>query len=345
MKQPDAPSEISLVEAGRRLHQELGRLIEEAKSRNRERFCKANEFEDHAPSRVQIESYIVGDFDIFATAGLAEVIDNNSLDDYLELLKLWCMRALPDLESQYSPPLKARNKAELRHFKQVLGEDRVLGKIDRGKITESISYWQAEAMARVRRLDNRLLLIHARRLQGTKIADCLNDAYSVYATEAAELVQPLSEIFLAEYIPSCVLNAALNRQWLGAFDAEWREYADWKKTQLPKQIESWAAQSSGGATGLITDRRTRGGEPRSTGKEKEGASASTNRKAEKGNVATLRGKEFVTVETACAFGGVGRRAIEKAVRKGSLLSEGEGPNRRISAASLLKYFPPENNAN
>ena len=56
-------------------------------------------------------------------------------------------------------------------------------------------------------------------------------------------------------------------------------------------------------------------------------------------------KEFVTVALAAKFGGVTKRAIEKAVAKGSLESVGEKRNRRISVASLLRYFPPENITN
>jgi len=71
---------------------------------------------------------------------------------------------------------------------------------------------------------------------------------------------------------------------------------------------------------------------------------------DKGNQGILRGldgkfKDAVNVDTARRFGGVGRRAIEKAVKKGSLQSEGGRKNRRVSVQSLLKYFPPENNTN
>jgi hypothetical protein len=73
-------------------------------------------------------------------------------------------------------------------------------------------------------------------------------------------------------------------------------------------------------------------------------------KPDKGNVGLLRGtdgklKRAVTLDSARRFGGVSRRAIEKAAKKGSLESAGEGPNRRIVVKSLLKYFPPENTAN
>jgi len=68
------------------------------------------------------------------------------------------------------------------------------------------------------------------------------------------------------------------------------------------------------------------------------------------NLEILRGadgklKRVVTVAEACRYGGVGQRAIQKACRKGSLESEGEGPNRRIIVQSLMNYYPPENNAN
>ena len=73
-------------------------------------------------------------------------------------------------------------------------------------------------------------------------------------------------------------------------------------------------------------------------------------KPDKGNVGLLRGtdgklKRAVTLDVARRFGGVSRRAIEKAAKKGSLEAAGEGPNRRIVVKSLLKYFPPENTAN
>jgi hypothetical protein len=70
----------------------------------------------------------------------------------------------------------------------------------------------------------------------------------------------------------------------------------------------------------------------------------------KRNVQILRGldgtpKKAVTVDVACRFGGVSRRAIEKAVKKGALQAEGDPQNRRVLVDSLLKYFPPEDNAN
>src|SRR5205823_1114243 len=71
------------------------------------------------------------------------------------------------------------------------------------------------------------------------------------------------------------------------------------------------------------------------------------RPPDKGNVRILRGvdgklKSAVTLDVARRFGGVSRRAIEKAVKKESLQAEGDRQNRRILVPSLLKYFPPEN---
>lgn len=71
---------------------------------------------------------------------------------------------------------------------------------------------------------------------------------------------------------------------------------------------------------------------------------------DKGNLMILRGtdgelKRTVTLDVASRYGGVSRRAIEKAARKGSLDAEGTGPNRRILVRSLLKYYPPEENTN
>jgi hypothetical protein len=52
-------------------------------------------------------------------------------------------------------------------------------------------------------------------------------------------------------------------------------------------------------------------------------------------------KRAVTVSTAANVGRVTRRSIEKAIKKGALLSEGKGTQRRIVVESLLKYFPPD----
>ena len=70
-------------------------------------------------------------------------------------------------------------------------------------------------------------------------------------------------------------------------------------------------------------------------------------KLDKGNLAILRNlhgelKEYVNLDVAARFGGVSRRAIEKAVAKGALIAVGFRLNRRISVGSLLQYFPAEN---
>jgi hypothetical protein len=61
----------------------------------------------------------------------------------------------------------------------------------------------------------------------------------------------------------------------------------------------------------------------------------------KANATLLKGKEYVPVHTACSYLGVGRRAVEYAMKKGSLTSQGRSQNRKISTDSLLKYLPPE----
>jgi hypothetical protein len=71
---------------------------------------------------------------------------------------------------------------------------------------------------------------------------------------------------------------------------------------------------------------------------------------DKGDLEILRGtngnfKSAVTLDVAARFGGVSRRAIEKALAKGSLGAVGTRQNRRVTVESLLKYFPPENNTN
>ena len=66
-------------------------------------------------------------------------------------------------------------------------------------------------------------------------------------------------------------------------------------------------------------------------------------KSDKRNLTLLEGvdgrKRAVPIETAARFGGVTRRAIERAIKKGKLDAEGSGVNRRVLVESLLKYFP------
>jgi hypothetical protein len=82
----------------------------------------------------------------------------------------------------------------------------------------------------------------------------------------------------------------------------------------------------------------------------EGSTERRRPTSDKGNLNLLHGvdgkpKKAVTLDVASRFGGVTRRAIEKAIEKGSLAAVGTGPNRRIPVESILKYFPPENYAN
>jgi len=68
-------------------------------------------------------------------------------------------------------------------------------------------------------------------------------------------------------------------------------------------------------------------------------------KSDKGNLEILRTdgqlRRAVTLDVARRFGGVTRRAIEDAARKGTLKTEGKRQQRRVLVESLLKYFPPE----
>lgn len=67
---------------------------------------------------------------------------------------------------------------------------------------------------------------------------------------------------------------------------------------------------------------------------------------DKGNLDILRGvdgnlKRVVNLEIAGRFGGVSRRAIEDAAKKGRLKTEGKRTHRRVLVTSLLEYFPPD----
>jgi hypothetical protein len=108
----------------------------------------------------------------------------------------------------------------------------------------------------------------------------------------------------------------------------------------PGQLKPTEAEVDGGPTAPDSSDST----PR------VGGGLGTESSADKGKIKILRGldgklKNTVTLDVASRFGGVSRRAIEKAVKKRTLLAEGDRLNRRILVHSLLKYFPPEDNAN
>jgi hypothetical protein len=71
---------------------------------------------------------------------------------------------------------------------------------------------------------------------------------------------------------------------------------------------------------------------------------------DKRSITLLRGidgklKDAVPIDLARRYGGVSRRAIEKAIKRGTLQARGERLNRVVSVESLLVYFPPETNTN
>jgi hypothetical protein len=83
-------------------------------------------------------------------------------------------------------------------------------------------------------------------------------------------------------------------------------------------------------------------DPEAMAQSEQGAATTENRK---GDAELLRGKDRVTIEIACQYLGITRRAVEKAIQKDKLESDGEYQNRRILTASLLRYLPPTKNAN
>jgi len=74
-----------------------------------------------------------------------------------------------------------------------------------------------------------------------------------------------------------------------------------------------------------------------------GAAASP--ESDQGDFALLKGKQYVNFDIARRYLGIGRRAVEKAVAKGSLTAIGCGQGRRITVDSLRLYLPPSKNAN
>ena len=73
--------------------------------------------------------------------------------------------------------------------------------------------------------------------------------------------------------------------------------------------------------------------------------AAVSPESDEGDFSLLKGKQYVNLDIAGRYLGIGRRAVQKAVRKGSLTASGRGPSRRITVESLLKYLSPSINAN
>ena len=60
----------------------------------------------------------------------------------------------------------------------------------------------------------------------------------------------------------------------------------------------------------------------------------------KGDGDLLRGNELVAYDTAKEYLGVSRRQVEKLVKREALRTSGLGQNKKITAASLCEYYPP-----
>ena len=98
-------------------------------------------------------------------------------------------------------------------------------------------------------------------------------------------------------------------------------------------FEKAEIQTRMGNPGLLGDKsavRFRAAEqyPGITNRQRQKVSANgAQETSDKGNLELLRGKEFVTVLTACRFGGVKQCAIQRAIAKGSLEVVGTRQNR------------------
>jgi hypothetical protein len=126
-----------------------------------------------------------------------------------------------------------------------------------------------------------------------------------------------------------------NEYWL-LFWPEWME-------QHPGEEYSHVSASPASPTDLVKNREPPlGGDKGMVPATQSHAPGKPN----KGDLKILRHsngdlKSTVTLVAAAHFGGVGRRAIQKALAKGSLGAIGARQNRRVTVESLLKYFPSE----
>ena len=157
---------------------------------------------------------------------------------------------------------------------------------------------------------------------------------------------------LASDRPQTIFPERLGHYWVW-FDegSDWHglfrsEIATWEGTLLEASVESELQASP--AADDPNDRNAGGAW--STEEVAASVDERNSSQHEKGDLQLLAGangerKRVVTLDTACRYGGVSKRAIQKALRKGALKSEGEGPNRRVLVQSLLDYFPPENSTN
>lgn len=78
------------------------------------------------------------------------------------------------------------------------------------------------------------------------------------------------------------------------------------------------------------------------GSAEDSPNVSESTRPRKGDATLLTGKRLVNFQIAEEYLGITDRQRQNLMKSGSLEVEGEGTNRKITAASLLKYLPPEN---
>jgi hypothetical protein len=101
---------------------------------------------------------------------------------------------------------------------------------------------------------------------------------------------------------------------------------------MTEATDDMNARQKGKAFAIGCDKARRGPEGEKTGHKNEG----------KGDPALLEGKHSVTFRTAEQYLGITDRQRKNLIKKGSLNTEGQGHNRKITSESLRNYLPSEN---
>jgi class 3 adenylate cyclase len=89
------------------------------------------------------------------------------------------------------------------------------------RLIKHMEHWKGEARryvveqkAHAEAVEAELLAVHSKRLEGAKLADCLREAYDLWASSYARAGQPLTEQLLNQTIPFRVFGAAIQHKWI-----------------------------------------------------------------------------------------------------------------------------------
>jgi hypothetical protein len=128
------------------IHEELPRMEEQRLGCLEE---LVNCLESENDPRKCVESYILGELDLFASFFISDVTNVVRDHRFHKLLGRWCNEYLPQLENRFKPKL---DKATIGIIERAFGsvEGKIIGSVDRLTLVKRVHYWQRQAIKKLR---------------------------------------------------------------------------------------------------------------------------------------------------------------------------------------------------